>query len=430
MHIVAQGLTHVGRVRDHNEDSFLVDPELGLYAVCDGMGGHAAGDLASATAIDTLRAHIGAHWQSIERVLAGHDAVHDAATVMREAIEAASLQIHALGEDDRKRRGMGTTCTALLVLGSRAIMGHVGDSRLYLTRDGRIFQLSEDHTFVQEAVRRGMMTKEDAEQSPHANVVTRAVGPSPKVLVDILTFDILPGDTLLLCSDGLHNYFRDPAELLGHLGAPEVEGACDPLIATANARGGEDNITTVVLRAASAEDADSEWATQVTNDLSALSHILIFHELDMKELCKVASAFVERRFDAGDPVVEEAEQTETLFLILDGSAEVSRNDQVLARLGAGDHFGEMALLSRRPRSATVTCREATRILALDRDRFYALMQEDAVLAAKVLWKLAQTLSLRLDALYAESERVDDHKPPRTSRDTISAGLFPNPFTPR
>lgn len=427
MQILWHGATDVGSVRELNEDHYLVDPELGLYLVCDGMGGHAAGDVASKTAADTVRGYLQSRRDVIAAVREGRTSHDEAAALLRHGIQSASAAIHAMGVKDRSKKGMGTTCVALLVLNGKGIMGHVGDSRLYLSRAHQVYQLSEDHTFVQQAIRRGMLTPEQAENNPHQNIVTRAVGPSPSVLVDTLVFDIIPGDTLLLSSDGLHGYVKESTELMTALQPEDLGGIATQLIATANARGGSDNITTVLLRATTTapEPREEARAQQVTAELDALGHIVLFSELDMKELVKVANAFEQREFGADEVVVHEGDVAETLFVIVRGGASVTRGDKPVALLRSGDHFGEMALLSRRPRSATVRSIKASSMLALSRERFFALLQSDQVLAAKFLWRFAQTLSLRLDDVYLLQEEAK--LSPEDKRNTRKYGIFPSPF---
>lgn len=209
MLIHAASASDVGRERTLNEDSFLSDPALGLYVVCDGMGGHAAGEVASKTAAHGVQSHLRERESVLRAIDRGERPIEDAAALMREAVETVSNSIYRMALADRGKRGMGTTCTALLVRGDKGVLAHVGDSRLYLVREGRLHQLSEDHTFVQEAVRSGMMTPQQAKVSEHGNLVTRAVGPMERVVVDTLVFDVLHGDTLMLCSDGLHGYLGD-----------------------------------------------------------------------------------------------------------------------------------------------------------------------------------------------------------------------------
>lgn len=426
MQIHAASATDVGRERTLNEDFCLVDPALGLYVVCDGMGGHAAGEIASRTAASSVQQYLREREETLRAIDRGEQPIETAATILREAVETASRIIYEMGMNDRGKKGMGTTCVSLLVRGSKGVMAHVGDSRLYLVRQARLHQLSEDHTFIQEALRCGMMTPEQAKQSEHTNIVTRAVGPLERVIVDTLVFDLLVDDTLLLCSDGLHGYLGDGHELPAILGGPDLEGAPKRLVSLANDRGGSDNITAVVIRAAAGgehREEDTQRTTMVNQTFETLRHVDLMIELTMPELVRVSNAcrFIEMK--KGDVVIGEGDASETLFILVEGAVEVLRSGTKLAELGAGSHFGEMALLSQRPRSATVRTIAPSRLLALDRQSFYGLLQQDPVLAGKFLWKLAQTLSLRLDDFYLFHEQVVGVP----AKSTMRFGLYPSPF---
>ncbi len=429
MQIAAVGETDVGRERQLNEDYFLVDTELGLYVVCDGMGGHAAGEIASKTAATHVQSLLRAKKDELFKVDRGELPLERAAQLLREAIEDASQTIFRMGQAEKGKKGMGTTFVSVMVRGGKGVMGHVGDSRLYLVRAGHLHQLSEDHTFLQEAIRYGMMTPEQARESTHHNIITRAVGPLESVIVDTLIFDILDGDTLMLCSDGLHGYLGDGGELPAIVGAAAITDVPKKLIGLANERGGQDNITNVVLRAQSVsfeeKTAETKRMTLVNARFDALSNIELFVECSMTELVRIGNAFQPLDVDAGQIVIHEGEISETLFVLVEGKMVVERGSLPVAALAAGSHFGEMALLSQRPRSATVRAETKCRLLALDRPQFYALLQQDSVLATKFLWRLAQTLSLRLDDFYLFHEATTSAGTGQKS--TMRLGLYPSPF---
>ncbi len=225
--------TDVGRGRPENEDSHLVAPADGLYAVADGMGGHRAGEVASATAIEALRA-----------AYAGGGRVD-------EAIEAANAAVFARAAEDAALRGMGTTLTAIALQDSTAVLGHVGDSRAYLMRDGAVTQVTEDHSLVEQLVREGRLTPEEALHHPQRAIITRALGVDRDVVVDTYRIDLKPGDRLLICSDGLTNMLSDDtiAQTLRRHSDPQQ--AADTLVDMANQAGGDDNITVVVVDALS-----------------------------------------------------------------------------------------------------------------------------------------------------------------------------------
>lgn len=249
MKITAFGLTDVGRRRESNEDDFLLEPESGVYAVADGMGGHAAGEIASHLAIDTLREVLHRDDTATERL-----SVDDAAEWLRGAVVEANRRICDSIRLHEERRGMGTTVVALVHAGQDAVVGHVGDSRMYLLRGDELVRMTSDHSWVNEQVKLGLMNDDTAQRHPMRNIVTRALGSRPDVLVDVASMQIRPGDVLLLCSDGLNTMLSDEqirGIVLDHRLDPEA--ACRALVEGANRHGGEDNVTVVVARFA--EDA-------------------------------------------------------------------------------------------------------------------------------------------------------------------------------
>jgi PPM family protein phosphatase len=241
--------TDVGMKREHNEDSFLVNEELGLYVVCDGMGGHAGGETASRLAVQTVEKELISARLRTDDPFASTAGVEDTplANAMREAIEGACGAVYRTSRLQPELQGMGTTCIALLLHRDVAIVGHVGDSRAYLVREGGIAQLTEDHSLVNEQVRAGILTAEEAKHSRLRNIITRSVGFEEDVLVDVIGFESKAGDRFLLCSDGLSNLIEtEEIRVALSAGAPPDE-ICKSLVALANERGGDDNITVVAV---------------------------------------------------------------------------------------------------------------------------------------------------------------------------------------
>lgn len=399
MQLQSWSKTDVGRKRAHNEDVFHVDPDLGLYMVCDGMGGHAAGEVASAKAVEVVKTEI-AKARSVLDDFAQKDTPatrEKLISLVERAIQKACLDINTMASTDSGKGGMGTTLCMVLFVGQTGVMGHVGDSRLYMARGGQLHQLSEDHSYVNEMIKRGKMSKEDAKRSPYGNVITRAVGIQPSVQVDTLLFDVIPGDTYLLCSDGLHGYMEDNAELLQELTAKDGQTIPDRFIDIANERGGKDNITAVVMRAPSDSQATGEVARaeEVNLKLETLKKIPLFRHLTYQELVKVLNITYLEVFEAGRDVVKEGVEGEELYVILSGRVVVMKGGQELVELHPGVHFGEMALVDQSPRSATVRARDNTRVLVIGRKQFYTLIRKEPVLAVKLLWSFVQVLSHRL-----------------------------------
>ncbi len=230
MRLASGSSTHTGLVRGNNEDSYLVDDEHVLFAVADGMGGHRGGEVASRTAIEALRA----------AVAAGRP--------VQDAIERANDAVIERARGDNDLQGMGTTMTALVAAGGhRLLIGHVGDSRAYLVHAGAMRRVTDDHSLVEELVRDGRLTPEQAESHPQRAIVTRALGVDADVDVDLYTIEVVPGDRVVLCSDGLTTMVRERDVERIARGEPDPQRAAELLVDAANSAGGEDNTSVVVI---------------------------------------------------------------------------------------------------------------------------------------------------------------------------------------
>jgi protein phosphatase len=256
------GKTDLGRTREHNEDTFLVadlstgnaslhpevrqhqvGPRGSLFMVADGMGGAAAGELASAMAADLIYHHLATAWVSDDDASADRFAFR-----MKEAVELANQKIYGYAREHPEVRGMGTTVTAAGVNGQDLYLAQIGDSRAYLVRNSEAIQLTKDQSLMQRLVDAGELTEEEAEQSERRNIILQALGPDPRVKVDLTRQTLRRGDTLIICSDGLSGLVKReefPAIVAAN---PELSDLCGALIDLANERGGPDNITVVTAR--------------------------------------------------------------------------------------------------------------------------------------------------------------------------------------
>lgn len=249
MKITGTGHTDKGRLRPHNEDALLVLPEAGVFAVADGMGGHAAGEVASRLAIE-----------AVSEILS-NDREGSVPELLQQAMEQANRKISSVIERCPEFRGMGTTIVVAVTRGSQLWIGHLGDSRAYLVRDGALTQLTADHSLVNELVRLGMLSREEAAQDSRRNVVTRALGSGSAVTPDVIDETIRGDDMILLCSDGLNTMLEDAAILeIAQDNAEDLAEVCRHLIAAANDAGGEDNITVVAFRAAQVSHSQAQAA--------------------------------------------------------------------------------------------------------------------------------------------------------------------------
>lgn len=264
MIVNAFGHSDVGRVRAHNEDAWVIDPLINLYLVADGMGGHAAGELASMMAVQSVQRRIAAKQTQLSWGLSPSPSEEEAlmnqllsspsseepsdlfTRILGEAIQQASAEIFETAHQNPLLSGMGTTIVGLWIQHKQAMIGHVGDSRIYLLRDQHIAQITEDHSWVNEQIKLGTITAEEGRVSRFKNIITRSVGFEPDVLVDTFALELAAGDCFLLCSDGLSNLVqnREIGEVMSTTPLSEIPKR---LIDIANARGGDDNSSAICV---------------------------------------------------------------------------------------------------------------------------------------------------------------------------------------
>ncbi len=250
MRLRSFGLSDVGKKRKLNEDSYLSDEDLGLFIVADGVGGQAKGEVASAMAVEEAHGFVKQRRHKVETFRRGPTAAQlfTIKRLLESAVQSACYMVFGLAEQDPERHGMSTTMSALLISGDTGILAQVGDSRVYRFRDGKMQQLTEDHTLVNYKLKHGLITAEEAKQAPGKNVITRAVGHRDYVQVDTITCHVQHGDRFMLCSDGLHIYFKgsEPEEIMA---LDSLEHGVRRFIDLANSRGGQDNITAMIVAA-------------------------------------------------------------------------------------------------------------------------------------------------------------------------------------
>lgn len=245
----AFGLTDIGRKRKHNEDSFVIDVGEGLFVVADGMGGHAAGEVAAKIAVDTIEEFITDTSQKMESTWPfqyNHQWRFNS-NRLAVAVEKANERVISAVAKQPSLKGMGTTLVGGIFNGNGMSLAHVGDSRAYRLRSGSLQRLTDDHSWVHEQIVTGILTEEEAKTHPLKNVVTRALGGGPTVVPELQEYDLQPGDHYLFCSDGLTTMLSDEevAEVMS--AGPDPESVCRELVGRANEKGGLDNITVIVI---------------------------------------------------------------------------------------------------------------------------------------------------------------------------------------
>jgi len=252
LNILARGGTDIGRKRGLNEDCYGVFDELGLFVVADGMGGHAAGEVASRAAVDALRDFITSSREPDETTWPFQldSELPRAANRLLSGIKLANQTINKASQESVEKKGMGTTIVAAIAEGDELFLAHVGDSRAYLFSNGKLQRITSDHSYVEEMVLAGHITMEQARVHPMRNIITRALGTKTDVSVDLSRHHPAPGDIYLLCSDGLSGMLTDGeiARIISDHTA-DLSACIDELIKGANEKGGDDNITAILLKA-------------------------------------------------------------------------------------------------------------------------------------------------------------------------------------
>ncbi len=384
--------TDVGRKRKHNEDSLLAAAEEGLFVVADGVGGRKAGELASAITVNTFQ---NCASEVKERVQAhasdpGRDTRNAVLEVLDQCANTASKTVYEAAQSTG-RQGMTTTLVAAAIGGGSAFIVHVGDSRCYVLRNGRLRQLTEDHSMVNELIRTGSMSREEAATSRYRNVITRAIGLYPNVRTDLLHLELLQGDRLLLCSDGLSDMVR-PDALLKTTRVESLGAAVDGLVDLALEAGGRDNVTVIAVDPE--EVAETEAVTARAN---AMDRLFLFRDLPFQARLRVGRILSDVFVSPGQIVVRQGEVGDTLYAVIQGQLAVEVDGNEVAVLEAGEHFGEMALIDQEPRSATIVAKGFGHLLAIERDAFQGFCLTEPGLGNQMLWKLVSTLGRRLRA---------------------------------
>jgi serine/threonine protein phosphatase PrpC len=409
--------THPGLKRAHNADALWVDDERGLYAVADGSS-EAGGVHAARILLFILHKHA----EALAKAARGARAAADPAAARRavfdqltEVLQAANADIFGFGKDHPEMPGTTTTATVLLIDGRGVYLAHLGDARAYILRGGNLRQFSQDHTMAAELVRMGRLKPEEVPGFRYRSVVAKVLGERAPCRPDLAYIDLLPGDKLLLCTDGLSDRVDDKALNAAMMSAESA--TAEALIDLALKAGGGDNVTAVTMGIESAAGTPVkavETASPTSDSLDLLGKLTFCKHLGRDELLKVHRYLHEVQLSAGQVVFRQGEAGQDLFLLLSGECAVEVDGQALSRVGPGGHFGEIALVSGQPRSATVVARVPTVLMRLTRDDFYDLSQRDQAVAVKMLWNFSQQLATRVTALSHEvagSRRQSQGEPP-------------------
>jgi len=382
--------TDVGLKRKHNEDSLLAADEFGVFVVADGVGGRKAGELASAITINTFQSYAADLKAALDAYASDQrrETRNAVLQLLDKTTNAASRRVYEAATETG-RQGMTTTLVAACVGGGGAFIVHVGDSRAYLVRNGQLRQLTEDHSMVNELIRQGSMTPEEAATSRYRNVITRAVGLYPNARTDTLHVELLDGDRLLLCSDGLSDLVH-PTRIEELMLNPNINTAVDALIQNALDEGGRDNVTVIVVEPEAVLEAE-----QVAARAKAMENLFLFEDLPFQARLRVGRIVNELFVSPGEKIVSQGDQGNTLYVVVQGEVSVVVDGREVTIIQEGEHFGELALVDSEPRSADIIAKGFGHLLCVDRDALREFCMLEPGLGNLLLWKLVATLGQRL-----------------------------------
>ena len=392
--VIAAAATHVGKVRDHNEDHYLVDPDAQIFIVCDGMGGHAAGEVASKTAVDTARAA----WTApgVQLKLRTYTERGDAASrralihAVRQGVMDAHLSIVEQARSDEDKAGMGTTFTGFVIAGGDAVFAHAGDSRAYLVRDEIAMQLSEDHTLLARLRASGIDPgKEGADASRWKGVLTNALGIGDVTRVASFLVSLYSGDKLMLCSDGITEYVSESEIGVVLVEQPSPARAAQKLVDMALERGGGDNATAIVIKVMEAGET-SVPAEQRARDAAAVASCVLFDGLSPQERLRALRITTCREIDADRPLAPVALGDRVCYILLDGEVKLP-----IGVVGPGALIYAEALVSGTEmpdRATTAVALSDVRLLTIRQDDFFEITEEESDLGVKLYATIARLMA--------------------------------------
>jgi len=390
--IRAYAHSDTGLKRANNEDAYLLEPEHGLLAVSDGMGGHSGGEVASGLAVETLRRGL---TTVPDADYLGHPTVSNRRALFKwltRSVDSINQAIQTRAEQEPILQGMGCTLDAVLVRGNGLFVAHVGDSRVYQLRKGKLSRLTEGHSFGQMLLSSGALTAEEVAKHPQRNVLTRALGPFPTVQVDTAFVEITAGDVFLLCSDGLYN--EVPADEIQRILSEGVDKAATALIEAALKNGARDNVTALVFEVEDSSAGPRQIVVGGALTLAALQHSSFFTGFSSDELLRVQNVANGIELAPGQPLYEAGQVVSSLYLVVAGQLSAWREGQRVGIVDPGDPAGELSL---NPQSTDHQLRAemASLLLEFPHADVMAFMSSDPVLAAKLYAAALSRVSERL-----------------------------------
>lgn len=384
--------SHIGLVKKCNEDACIIDNRKGIYIVCDGLGGHAAGEVASNMAATAAYIHI-VEQMKVRPEIFAKPTEQDAINLITGAVGAANGAVWGVAQEQPKSQGMATTVVMVVMMGTHAVVAHVGDSRVYLLRQGECVRLTDDHTIMAAMSKWAFSPNSTIPRRGLGGQMTRAIGFYQSVQVDVLFVELADDDRFILTTDGLTDMI-DEKQLMEVATETSVDQLPQlPLryVGLANENGGKDN-TTVALAHFKPTDPPSRIAIR---KVQVLEKVPLFAQLGYVERLRLLNCAWGLGYKKGDVIVKQGDTDQKLYIILTGAVDVMRDGRKVAELGEMEFFGEMSLVDGEPRSADVVGQKDGGMLVFSRESIESLLQVEPGLAVRVLWPLCQLISQRL-----------------------------------
>lgn len=384
--------TNPGLAKSRNEDSFIADPDLGLFLVADGIGGQQGGGEASRMVALTIHNRI-LRSQALIKEYGASPSVENRQKIidlLNLSVREANDRIHKLSWMRRDTQRMGTTLTGLLIAGATTFVFHVGDSRLYLVRNGHAEVLTVDDSLFSHLKQSGKLKKQEKQSFPLQNIITKAVGLKSVIMPLLFDFKLLPSDRLLLCTDGLHGYFTE-GDLVDLMNRNDPHDTLEVLVSKALDAGGGDDMTGIAISIADQTGPPVPIARKDDNILN----LPLFSDLSFGEKIRLASMCDCMEFSSGQEIFSQGQTGDGFYIVLKGKVQIKRTNQLVAVFDKGEAFGELSLVYPSTRLVDAVAVEFTQLLRFSSELFLKILDESKPLGVKLLWNLVHILRMRL-----------------------------------
>lgn len=400
----ATSVTHVGNIKTVNEDNSYMDKAHGLFVVADGVSGQWDGDVASQMVVDGLKARA----QTLHEAMTERDVVENRGqrrrivNLLGQTIDDLNAEIFLKGHQTDRPGAMATTMASLFLLDHAGFVVHVGDSRVYVIRKGKIFRITEDHTYAEMLRKQGNVKASSRTLERYEHVLSRSMGTQPHVEAEVVFFDHYPGDVFFLCTDGLTDYLSG-LEIQAYMKAydDDHKDALAAMVHEALGRGGHDNITAMIVQGEGRSTSTKKGSLSTLDAVDFLGDVALFDGLDTHERLRTLKVVHERTCQPGDVLISAQRPSDAVHVIVQGEVEVRREGVVLAVLGRGEHMGEMGLFDAEDATVDVVVTKQTSLLSIPHQHFHSSLAADQ--SSKLLWNISAQLARRLSKM---NQRVE------------------------